>query len=227
MHRVLLADDSPHAQRMGESILREEGFEVVSVTDGQTAVVRIGDFDPDVVLADIDMPFCTGYDLCEFIKNHPIHKRTRVVLTAGAQETVDPARLAGSGADGVLKKPFEASAMLDMLRPLVNEASAERGGPPLSGVSNPRDNDDRIPLGEGRISLELAAVKPWVPHLHAVPAQAAAAPPPAAAPEPIDPDRVRAAVTLALDDAMTDLIDKITEKVLVALRSGEPNTRLQ
>ncbi len=220
MHRVLLADDSPHAQRMGESILREEGFEVVSVTDGQTAVVRIGDFDPDVVVADIDMPFCTGYDLCEFIKNHPIHKRTRVVLTAGAQETVDPARLAGSGADGVLKKPFEASAMLEMLRPLINDASAERGGPPMAGASNPRDSDDRIPLEDDRISLELAAVKPWVPHLHTMPPPAAA---PVAAPEPrpIDPDQVRAAVTLALDDAMGDLIDKITERVLVALRSGQ------
>ena len=36
MSIILLADDSPHAQRMGERILRDEGFEVVSVTDGET-----------------------------------------------------------------------------------------------------------------------------------------------------------------------------------------------
>jgi len=42
MSRILLADDSPHAQRMGERILREEGFEVVSVTDGETALVSPG-----------------------------------------------------------------------------------------------------------------------------------------------------------------------------------------
>ena len=35
MSRILLADDSPHAQRMGERILREEGYEVVSLTDGE------------------------------------------------------------------------------------------------------------------------------------------------------------------------------------------------
>ncbi len=34
MSRIMLADDSPHAQRMGERILREEGFEVVSITEG-------------------------------------------------------------------------------------------------------------------------------------------------------------------------------------------------
>ena len=38
MSIILLADDSPHAQRMGERILREEGFEVVSLTNGDTAL---------------------------------------------------------------------------------------------------------------------------------------------------------------------------------------------
>jgi len=56
MSRILLADDSPHAQRMGERILREEGFEVVTVTDGETALIRLEDVDPDVVLADVFLP---------------------------------------------------------------------------------------------------------------------------------------------------------------------------
>ena len=41
MSMILLADDSPHAQRMGERILREEGFEVASVTDEAAALVRM------------------------------------------------------------------------------------------------------------------------------------------------------------------------------------------
>ena len=47
MSIILLADDSPHAQRMGERILREEGYEVVSLTDGRTAAFRMADVDPD------------------------------------------------------------------------------------------------------------------------------------------------------------------------------------
>ncbi len=64
-------DDSAHAQRMGEFILREEGFEIVSVTDGATAMVRLADVDPDLVLADVDLPGHNGYDLCRFIKTTP------------------------------------------------------------------------------------------------------------------------------------------------------------
>ena len=53
MSRILLADDSPHAQRMGERILRDEGYEVVTVSDGDSALMRLEDVDPDLVLADV------------------------------------------------------------------------------------------------------------------------------------------------------------------------------
>ena len=56
MSLILLADDSPHAQRMGERILREEGFEVVSLTDGDTVMLRLADVNPDVILADVFLP---------------------------------------------------------------------------------------------------------------------------------------------------------------------------
>ena len=56
MSIILLADDSPHAQRMGERILRDEGFSVVSLTDGVTTVLRLTDVDPDLVIADVFLP---------------------------------------------------------------------------------------------------------------------------------------------------------------------------
>ena len=56
MSTILLADDSPHAQRMGERILREEGFEVSSVADEAAALVRLSEVDPDLVIADAFLP---------------------------------------------------------------------------------------------------------------------------------------------------------------------------
>jgi len=89
MTRILLADDSPHAQRMGERILREEGFEVVTVTDGQTAMMRLADVDPDIVFADVSLPRKSGYEICRELKQRPRHKHVRVILTAGLLETFD------------------------------------------------------------------------------------------------------------------------------------------
>lgn len=126
MSRILLADDSPHAQRMGERILLEEGFEVVTVTDGETALIRLADVDPDVILVDIFLPLKSGYQLCEYIKTRPGHQHRRVVLLGSVLEPVDEAEAARVGADGALQKPLEASALMATVRPLAAVAQADR-----------------------------------------------------------------------------------------------------
>lgn len=189
MSRILLADDSPHAQRMGERILSEEGFEVVSITDGETVLIRLADVDPDVMLVDVFLPGKTGYDICRYIKGHPRHQHTRVVLTAGTLEPLDEEEARVAGADGILKKPFEASAVMDLIKPLAEAAESARGTSPAAIVPEP---------------------------LEAPPQQSLSGPVPKPAAE-FDPELVRAAVTLALDQALPAMIDEITEHVLIAL----------
>jgi CheY-like chemotaxis protein len=125
MSTILLADDSPHAQRMGERILREEGFEVASVTDGATAVLRMAGVDPDLVIADVFLPGRSGFDLCRYVKAH--HRHVRVILTAGLLEPFDEEEARRAGCDAILRKPFEASLVMGTIRPLVQEAQLARG----------------------------------------------------------------------------------------------------
>jgi CheY-like chemotaxis protein len=104
MNRILLVDDSPHAQRMGERILSEEGYEVVAVSNADSALIRMEDVDPDVVLADVVMPGRGGYEICQYLKMSPRHRRVRVILTAGAQEPFDEARATLVEADGAIEE---------------------------------------------------------------------------------------------------------------------------
>jgi CheY-like chemotaxis protein len=126
MSRILLVDDSPHAQRMGERILTEEGYEVVTVSNADSALIRLEDVDPDVVLADTVMPGRTGYEICQYLKMSPRHKHVRVILTAGVLEDMADADVARVDADGSLKKPFEASALLAAVKPLAEAAAKDR-----------------------------------------------------------------------------------------------------
>lgn len=185
MSRILLADDSPHAQRMGERILAGEGFEVVTVSDGDAALVRLEDVDPDLVVADIVMPRRSGYDVCRYVKISPRHRHARVILTAGVQDAVDEAEIQRANADGFLRKPFEASILVDAVKPLLEAAARDRPEKPSSR-----------PAGRG---VKAAPKLPVVAL--------------------IDPDQVRAAVTVALDASMEKLVDEVTEKVLLALSS--------
>ena len=132
MNRILLADDSPHAQRMGERILRDEGYEVVSVTDGETALLRMADVDPDLVLADVFLPGRSGLDICSYVKTEPAHSHVRLVLTAGMLEPFDEDQARAAGADAIIKKPFEASAVIETIKPLIAAAQAAKGASPKS-----------------------------------------------------------------------------------------------
>ncbi|MCE5308917.1 MAG: response regulator [Acidobacteriales bacterium] len=204
MSRILLADDSPHAQRMGERILREEGFEVVTVTDGETAMVRLADVDPNLILADVYLPGKSGYDICRAVKSDPRYRFTRVVLTAGALEPIDEEEARRAQADGILKKPFEASAVIETIRTLLEAAEFARemyGEKPAEIAATPP------PAPE-------AAPEPLPPPPPAPDPEPPAAPPPT--PE-VDSERVRAAVTLALEAALPAMIDEITDRVLIAL----------
>ena len=126
MSRILLVDDSPHAQRIGERILTGEGFEVVTVSNADSALVRIDDVDPDIVIADTVMPGRTGYDICHYLKMSPRHRHVRVILTAGVLEPIDEAQALYVRADGSLKKPFEATALVAAVRQLAEAAASER-----------------------------------------------------------------------------------------------------
>jgi CheY-like chemotaxis protein len=176
MSRILLADDSPHAQRMGERILRDEGHEVVTVSDGKVALLRLDDAQPDLIIADMSMPEVSGFELCEYVKKS---SGIPVILTAGPVEPIDEAEVGRVRADGVLRKPFEASLLLESIGRFVNGRRKQTAPIVRSSAAQARS----------------VAV--------------------------IDPEQVRAAVTVALDSAMPGLVDQITDKVIAVL-SGRP-----
>jgi CheY-like chemotaxis protein len=145
MSRILLVDDSPHAQRMGERILSEEGYEVVTVSNADSALIRLDDVDPDVVLADVVMPGRTGYDICQYLKMSPRHRHVRVILTAGVLEVLDEGNAKRVEADGTLRKPFEASALTSAVKPLAEAAAKDRAADP-GAASAVRSTEAKAPV---------------------------------------------------------------------------------
>src|SRR6202166_4863536 len=86
--------------------LEERGVDVVAVGNGEAAVRRLPDVNPDLVLADVFMPVRNGYEVCEFIKKDTRYAHIPVILLVGAFDPLDEKDARRVGADGVLKKPF-------------------------------------------------------------------------------------------------------------------------
>jgi CheY-like chemotaxis protein len=104
--KILIADDNTNIQRMVALAFEERGIQVVAVGNGEAAVRRLVDLNPDIVLADIFMPVRSGYEVCEYIKKDQRFSHIPVILLIGAFDPLDEKEARRVGADGVLKKPF-------------------------------------------------------------------------------------------------------------------------
>jgi len=104
--KILVADDNANIQKMVALSFEDRGVHVVAVGNGEAAVRRIPDLQPDLVLADIFMPVRNGYEVCEFVKKDERFSHVPVILLVGAFDPLDEKEARRVGADGVLKKPF-------------------------------------------------------------------------------------------------------------------------
>jgi len=115
--KLLLADDSITIQKVVNLTFADEGIEVISVGDGDSAMRKFDEFMPDLVMADVNMPGLTGYEICRIIKQTDETRHIPVILLVGSFEPFDEEEAKNVGADDFLTKPFQS------IRQLVNKVT--------------------------------------------------------------------------------------------------------
>ena len=117
--RVLVVDDILSNVKLLEAKLSAEYFEVVSAYNGQEALTKVEEQEPDIVLLDVMMPGMDGFEVCRRIKNNPKTAHLPVVMVTALDQPSD--RVAGldAGADDFLTKPVDDAALFARVRSLV------------------------------------------------------------------------------------------------------------
>jgi DNA-binding NtrC family response regulator len=103
--RVLVADDEEEIRKVLSRILEQEGFEVVTASDGGQAMQKIFSDTPDAVLLDVRMPGLNGMDVLKKIKE--IDDNLPVVLVTAYADTHQAVKAMKEGAYDYLAKPFD------------------------------------------------------------------------------------------------------------------------
>lgn len=120
--RVMVIDDSKTIRRTAETLLKREGAEVVTATDGFEALAKIADQHPQIIFVDIMMPRLDGYQTCALIKNNQIFKHTPVIMLSSKDGLFDKARGRIVGSEQYLTKPFTREELIEAIRKHVNIA---------------------------------------------------------------------------------------------------------
>jgi DNA-binding response OmpR family regulator len=102
-NKILVVDDQASVRQLLQDYLSEQGFKVITATDGQNAIYTARHEEPDLILLDIMMPRMDGYD---FLRQYRQERQTPVIIITAREEETDAVVGLELGADDYVIKPF-------------------------------------------------------------------------------------------------------------------------
>lgn len=108
----MVVDDEFILRDLIQTILEEEGFSVITASDGDEALLKANNELPDLILLDLMMTGKSGLEVCKILKSQAKKKHIPVIISTALGREVDRIMTKEAGADAHLIKPFTASALL-------------------------------------------------------------------------------------------------------------------
>lgn len=123
---VACIDDSPLICQTMEQIIREAGYNFVSVNDPLRAIAILLSRKPEIIFLDLVMPNANGYEICTQLRKLSFFKNTPIVILTGNDGIVDRVRAKLVGSSDFISKPVDRDAVLSMIKKHIHLNSSKR-----------------------------------------------------------------------------------------------------
>ncbi len=121
---LLIVDDEPHVRYMLELKLRSAGFNILTAKNGKQAFEIAAQRFPDAIITDLQMPGCSGLDLCEQLKANVGTANIPVLMLTARGHRIAAEDLAKTNIRQMLAKPFSPREVVKLVHALVGGAPA-------------------------------------------------------------------------------------------------------
>ena len=138
MPNILIVEDDLEIAMLEQDYLEIEGFETQTVSDGEGAVSAALSHTFDLILLDLMLPGCNGYDVCRRIRDRV---DVPILMVTARTDSVDKIRGLGLGADDYIAKPFDPAELVARVKAHLNRYDR------LVGAGRAQDVE-RITVGE-------------------------------------------------------------------------------
>jgi adenylate cyclase len=116
--RVLIVDDDPDMSEFLAHMLRAEGMDATTATDGEEGIAKVYAEAPDLVLLDVMMPGVTGFEVCSRLKSDEATAMVPIVLVTALDDSASRVRGIEAGADDFLSKPVRREELIARVKTL-------------------------------------------------------------------------------------------------------------
>ncbi len=132
---IYFIDDSATMREVIKIAFRRENINVVAYSDAVSALGQLEQGRPDIVISDVIMPDKDGYEVCQFIKEHPTFGHTPVILMSGVVNRSVAERAFAVKADELIRKPFQPQDLITRVRHLLKPGATVPNTPAESAAN--------------------------------------------------------------------------------------------
>lgn len=123
---ILLIDDDRSVRTAVSEVLRQEGYSVIALSSGKTALDVVQSSDVKLALLDLNLPDESGWDVFSQITSHAPQMPIIIVTARSNQKFTALA----AGVGGLLEKPYNFPVLLELIRTLIDEKQIENAARP-------------------------------------------------------------------------------------------------
>ena len=120
--RVLVVDDDPTALRLIGYSLQQEGYDVLTASNGLDGLSQARQLRPDMVILDIMMPDLDGFEVCRRLRSDPATRRLPVLMLTAKGQVADKVSGFRAGADDYMVKPADPGELVARVSALLTRA---------------------------------------------------------------------------------------------------------
>jgi PAS domain S-box-containing protein len=113
---ILLADDEPGIREFMTAVLSAEGYRLVVCVDGQEALAKAAETQPDAILLDVMMPGMSGFDVCRRLREDPQISGVPILMLTALDDRQTKIQGLEAGADDFMSKPIDLLELRTRLR---------------------------------------------------------------------------------------------------------------
>jgi two-component system phosphate regulon response regulator PhoB len=119
---ILVVEDEVPLLTLLRYNLEKQGFRVEEAADGQEALLRVAEAQPDLVLLDWMLPALSGLEVCRQLRRRPATRDLPIIMVTARTEDQDAVRALDTGADDYNSKPFAMDGLLARIRALLRRS---------------------------------------------------------------------------------------------------------
>jgi DNA-binding response OmpR family regulator len=117
--KILVVDDEPRVVKLLKARLEKNGYIVIVAKEGQEALDKTYQEDPDLIILDIMLPNVDGYNVCRILRADEKYKDIPIIMLTGRTLARDIKAGMDVGAVSYVQKPFNADVLLGLIQGLI------------------------------------------------------------------------------------------------------------